>query len=105
MQQINSNALRGLYQDDIKNDITDKCFNEAGIEKLQKAITLIQKIKVGDIFTITMAEHEAAVMDIIELFWQTMDDCKFHIPVQDLIHWCRDNTDKCVHKKHLVERL
>ena len=42
---------------------------------------------------------------MIEAIWSTIEDCRVVVPIQDIISWCENNTDKCVHKHDLVQRL
>lgn len=72
--------------------------------KFDKIRTLHHKIITGDFFSITIEEHKAAINDVIEAVWSTFEDCRFAVPVQDVLNWCKNNTGKCVHKHDLLQR-
>jgi hypothetical protein len=104
-QAIYTNVIQGFYQDRIENEVSDKCFDVSSLKKLDGIFAIGEKLRTGDFFAITLEEHKAAVDNVIELIYQTIEDCRFVVPIQDALHWCRDNTDKCVHKHDLIERL
>lgn len=52
-----------------------------------------------------MVEHQTAANDFIEMIWKNKEYCSALVPVTDIIGWCGDNDDKCVHKQGLLERL
>ena len=99
------NGVRGFYQDKIENDISDKCMSNDIMAKFDGIKALHHKIITGDFFAISMDEHKSAINDVIEAVWSTVEDCRFVVPVQDVITWCQNNTDKCVHKTDLLARL
>jgi len=99
------NTVRGFYQDKIDNDISEKCLNNDIMSKFEGIKTLHHKVITGDFFNITIDEHKAAINDMIEAIWTTIEDCRVVVPIQDIISWCENNTDKCVHKRDLVQRL
>jgi hypothetical protein len=99
------NGVRGFYQDKIVNDISDKCMSNDIMTKFDGIKALHHKIITGDFFEITMDEHKSAINDMIEAVWSTIEDCRLVVPLQDVISWCENNTDKCVHKTDLLARL
>jgi len=52
-----------------------------------------------------MAEAQKVMNDVIEMIWSNADECKFMVPITDAISWCGDNSDKCVHKVGLLDRI
>lgn len=44
-------------------------------------------------------------MSVIDLLWKNVEDCRYVVPLQDALHWCGANTDKCIHKQDLIQRL
>ena len=99
------NGVRGFYQDRIVNDISEKCMSNDIMSKFDGIKALHHKIITGDFFDITIEEHKSAINNMIEAMWSIIEDCRFVVPVQDMITWCQNNTDKCVHKKDLLARL
>lgn len=68
-------------------------------------LDIFHKVKRGDFFAISIEEHKTAVMSLIDLFWNNVENCRYMVPIQDALNWCKDNTDKCIHKHGLIERL
>jgi hypothetical protein len=66
---------------------------------------IFDKVKEGDFFNISQNETEDAIEDIFEAIFGTIKDCRFYTPVYDFLQWCGDNTDQCIHKKDLLQRL
>ena len=99
------NGVRGFYQDKVVNDISEKCMSNDIMSKFDGIKALHHKIITGDFFAISLDEHKSAINDVIEAVWSTIEDCRFVVPVQDVITWCQNNTDKCVHKTDLLARL
>ena len=99
------NGVRGFYQDKIVNDISDKCMSKDIMTKFDGVKALHHKLIEGDFFNITIEEHKAAINDVIEAVWSEIENCRVVVPIQDMLQWCQNNTDKCVHKHDLVQRL
>lgn len=100
-----TNLVKGIYNDRITTPVSDKCFGQQNLAKFDGVKALHHKIITGDFFNISMAEHQKVANDIIEMLWTNADECGALVPVTDIIGWCGDNADKCVHKKDLLERL
>jgi hypothetical protein len=104
-QVVYTNAVRGFYQDRIENDISEKCLSDEGLQKLDKMIDIIYKLKDGDFFGVSVDDYKDAIMDLVDLVYTEHAECKFMVPIQDVLHWCGANTDKCIHKVDLIQRL
>jgi hypothetical protein len=98
------NGVRGFYQDRITNDISEKCMNNDIMKKFDGLRTIHHKLIQGDFFAISIEEHKNAINDVIEAIWSTIEDCRMVVPLQDALNWCKNNTDKCVHKRDLLSR-
>jgi len=99
------NGVRGFYQDKVVNDISEKCMSNDIMTKFDGIRALHHKIVTGDFFAISLDEHKSAINDVIEAVWSTIEDCRFVVPIQDVLTWCQNNTDKCVHKADYLNRL
>ena len=97
--------LKGLYQNNIEHELSNQCFHPDTFHKLDSIRFVFDKIAKGDYFNISLVEAKDAVDEALDAFYGTVNDCKFHVPVQDLIGWCTENTDKCRHKVGLLDRL
>ena len=45
----------------------------------------MKKLHEGDFFNISIDEHKDATEDVLDAVYGTIEDCKFYVPLQDVI--------------------
>jgi len=75
------------------------------IQSLKNINAFKHKLIEGDFFNITINEALKIANDHIEAIWYNVDQCHMMVPVTDIITWCGDNSDKCVHLDGLLDRI
>ena len=83
--------IKGLYKDDRKNPVSDKCFgNWMPQENIVKVADLLD-----DASWVPQDLAISAGTDFIDILSGNIKHCQFERPVQDWLHWCLANHDYC----------
>lgn len=101
---VYTSFVEGMYSDQVPR-FSDKCFGDHNLETIKSVHAFKHKVIELDIFNLSMDEAKQVANDVIEMIWSNVDECKMMVPITDAISWCGDNSDKCIHKVGLLDRI
>jgi len=100
-----NSAVKGWYRESA-NPIPDTCHGASQLLSGNKKIDAIyEQLFNGVFFTITREEATEAATDMIDILFDTKEQCQYERTTNDFMDWCTANPGKCVRGEGVLEGL